>query len=85
LFNHLKKEKMKNLFIGLLMLAGTASFANNSIAPTGSKLKSEPKKEVKTENERVRCCTASGGGTSVTVCGGGNECRRALAGWEAAN
>ena len=76
---------MKNLFIGLLMLAGSASFASNGIVSTGSKLKTEPKKEVKSDNDRVRCCTASGGGTSVTVCGGGDECKSALAGWNAAN
>lgn len=76
---------MKNLFIGLLMLAGSASFASNGIVSTGSKLKNEPKKEVKSDNDKVRCCTASGGGTSVTVCGGGDECARALAAWNAAN
>ena len=68
---------MKNLFIGLLMLAGSASFANNSVVGTGSKLKADTKKEVKSDKD-VHCCTARQGLNSVTVCGGGNECARAV-------
>lgn len=66
------------------MLAGTASFANTNVDSKTepiTKPKTETSKTSKEENDRCKCCNASGGGTSVTVCCGGNECQRALDAW----
>lgn len=72
---------MKNLFLGLLTLAGTASFANNSKSLNVSKpLHSIEKTSPVTKP--TSCCKASAGGSSVTYCGdvsSSQACRTAIA------
>jgi hypothetical protein len=56
---------MKNLFIGLLMLAGTASFANNSVNNTELNTKNT---EVKTTSVAVSCSARKNGVTYTVTC-----------------
>jgi hypothetical protein len=73
---------MKNLFIGFLMLVGSASFANENLSndKTISKTSLEIKSKDKTEKV-LTSCSFSGGGVTITVnceCTGA-VCRKVLA------